>query len=199
MDEPKKRDDAARAVPEWSQPAAFEQLFRDWYAPLCGYAESILHDRDDSEDVVQGVFCTLWERRFSLRIEESMKSYLYRAVYNAAINVLEHEKVKAAFARFVHEREEQGENNTERYFSEEARAAAVADVNRAIDALPEQCREILLLSRFANKKSTEIAEMLGISVRTVEAQLYRAMKRLRGDLAHLRNREILLFFAWIER
>ena len=110
--------------------------------------------------------------------------------------MLEHEKVKAAFARFLHEREEAGENNTEHYFSEEARTAVVAEINRAIDALPGQCREILLLSRFSGKKSAEIAEMLHISVRTVEAQLYRAMKRLKQDLAYLRNQEILYYFSW---
>ena len=186
-------------VSDWKDEAAFEKLFREWYAPLCGYAESLLHDRDASEDAVQGVFCTLWEKRTVLRVEESVKSYLYRAVYNAAINMLEHEKVKAAFARFLHEREEAGENNTEHYFSEEARTAVVAEINRAIDALPGQCREILLLSRFSGKKSAEIAEMLHISVRTVEAQLYRAMKRLKQDLAHLRNQEILLFLAWMSR
>ena len=98
-------------VSDWKDEAAFEKLFREWYAPLCGYAESLLHDRDASEDVVRGVFCTLWEKRETLRVEESVKSYLYRAVYNAAINMLEHEKVKAAFARFLHEREEAGENN----------------------------------------------------------------------------------------
>lgn len=68
------------------------------------------------------------------------------------------------------------------------------EINRAIDGLPFQCRQIFLLSRFSGKKSQEIAVELGISVRTVEAQLYRAMKRLREELAHLRGSAIFWLF-----
>ena len=52
-------------VSDWKDEAAFEKLFREWYAPLCGYAESLLHDRDASEDVVQGVFCSSGWRSLS--------------------------------------------------------------------------------------------------------------------------------------
>ena len=70
----------------------------------------------------------------------------------------------------------------------------IKEINRAIDGLPFQCRQIFLLSRFSGKKSQEIAVELGISVRTVEAQLYRAMKRLREELAHLRGSAIFWLF-----
>ncbi|MEG0795938.1 MAG: RNA polymerase sigma-70 factor [Odoribacter sp.] len=171
--------------------AAFEQLFREWYVRLCVYAESIVRDRDMAEDLVQNIFCMLWEKRVEMNIHESLKSYLYRAVYNSALNLLKHEKVKLAFLEFVGKHGEKGENNVEYYFDKESEKGLLQEINQAIDALPEQCREIFMLSRFAGKKSTEIALMLDISVRTVETQLYRAMKHLREDLAHLKNREIL--------
>ena len=176
---------------------AFEQLFRDWYVRLCVYAESIVRDRDMAEDIVQNVFCTLWEKRLGIDIRESLKSYLYRSVYNAALNSIKHEKVKLAFFQFMNKHGVKGENNIEYYFDEENQNVILREINTAIEALPEQCREIFMLSRFSGKKSTEIASILNISARTVETQLYRAMKRLREDLSHLKGSEIffLMFFS----
>lgn len=172
---------------------AFEQLFKDWYVRLCIYAESIVRDRDMAEDLVQNVFCMLWEKREGIDIRESLKSYLYRSVYNSALNSLKHEKVKLAFFELIRKHGVKDENNIEYYFDEESQKELMNEINGAIESLPEQCREIFMLSRFSGKKSMEIALMLDISVRTVEAQLYRAMKRLREDLSHLKNSEILFF------
>lgn len=194
MDESQLRQGNIRLPFHSGDRGAFENFFREWYIRLCVYAESILHDRDQAEDLVQGIFCTLWEKRDSLYVQDSVKSYLFRSVYNAAMNILKREKVKLAFLQFLQERGEKGENNTDAYFSDEERSTISLEINRVIDALPQQCREILLLSRFAGKKSSEIASLLNISVRTVETQLYRAMKRLREDLSHLRNSDILLVF-----
>lgn len=176
--------------------SAFEKLFRSNYTRLCIYAESLLHDRELVEDLVQGVFCELWEKREKLEIHDSLNAYLYRAVYNAALNLLKHEKVKLSFVEFVNRHTIREENNTEYFFDREEQGYLLDELNRAINTLPDQCREIFLLSRFAGKKSMDIANSLNISVRTVETQLYRAMKHLRSELAHLRNADILLFFLW---
>ena len=80
---------------------AFGQLFRMWYVRLCLYAESIVRDRDMAEDLVQNLFCMLWEKREEIDIRESMKAYLYRSVYHAALNSLKHEKVKLDFWEFI--------------------------------------------------------------------------------------------------
>ena len=161
---------------------------------LCVYAESIVRDRDVAEDLVQNVFCLLWEKRERMDICESLKSYLYRSVYNAALNVLKHEKVKLAFVEFLQKQNVKSENNIEFFFDEDKQNQLVKEIKRAIDTLPGQCREIFILSRFAGKKNHEIAENLNISTRTVETQLYRAMKRLREELAHLKNNEIFFLF-----
>lgn len=175
---------------------AFEQLFREWYVRLCVYAESIVHDRDIAEDLVQNIFYILWEKRDVVNIRESIKSYLYRSTYNSALNTLKYEKVKLAFLEFIRKHEKEGENNIEYFFEKEAKETVLKEINRAIETLPEQCREIFLLSRFSGKKSIEIASDLGLSVRTVEAQLYKAMKRLREELAHLRHSEILFLILF---
>ena len=173
---------------------AFGQLFRMWYVRLCLYAESIVRDRDMAEDLVQNLFCMLWEKREEIDIRESMKAYLYRSVYHAALNSLKHEKVKLAFWEFIQKQGSKDENNIEYFIDKENQEIVFKEINRAIDGLPFQCRQIFLLSRFSGKKSQEIAVELGISVRTVEAQLYRAMKRLREELAHLRGSAIFWLF-----
>ena len=90
---------------------AFGQLFRMWYVRLCLYAESIVRDRDMAEDLVQNLFCMLWEKREEIDIRESMKAYLYRSVYHAALNSLKHEKVKLAFWEFIQKQGSKDENN----------------------------------------------------------------------------------------
>lgn len=174
---------------------AFERLFQRWYAPLCMYAESVVKDRDVAEDLVQGMFCQLWEKREGLNIRESLQAYLYRSVYHAALNSLKHDRVRLAFCEFEQRYGEQGENDVERFMDRKDREMLSREIHKAIDTLPEQCREIFLMSRFAGKKSQEIADKLGISLRTVETQLYRAMKQLRGKLAHLRGTALLWVFV----
>ena len=173
---------------------AFGQLFRMWYVRLCLYAESIVRDRDMAEDLVQNLFCMLCEKREEIDIRESMKAYLYRSFYQAALNSLKHEKVKLAFWEFIQKQGSKDENNIEYFIDKENQEIVFKEINWAIDGLPFQCRQIFLLSRFSGKKSQEIAVELGISVRTVEAQLYRAMKRLREELAHLRGSAIFWLF-----
>ena len=173
---------------------AFEKLFREWYVRLCLYAESVVRDRDVAEDLVQNIFCQLWEKRKELSIRESVKSYLYRSVYNSALNALKHEKVKLAFLEFLQKHEVKNLENDENFLDENNQNYIIQEIYRAIENLPEQCREIFILSRFVGKKSCEIAENQNISVRTVETQLYRAMKRLKEDLAYLKNSS---FFYYI--
>ena len=95
---------------------------------------------------------------------------------------------------FIQKQGSKDENNIEYFIDKENQEIVFKEINRAIDGLPFQCRQIFLLSRFSGKKSQEIAVELGISVRTVEAQLYRAMKRLREELAHLRGSAIFWLF-----
>ena len=147
-----------------------------------------------AEDLVQNLFCMLWEYREEIDILESMKAYQYRSVYHAALNSLKHEKVKLAFWEFIQKQGSKDENNIEYFIDKENQEIEFKEINRAIDGLPFQCRQIFLLSRFSGKYSQVIAVDLGISVRTVEAQRYRAMKRLREELAHLRGSAIFWLF-----
>ena len=143
---------------------AFEQLFREMYARLCVYAESLVRDHEQAEDLVQGVFCDLWEKREKLRIEVSLSAYLFRAVYHEALNVLKHERVKQEFARFVEEHGKRSENNVEEFFLQESRNEVLAEIKRAVDSLPEQCREIFSVEPVCGEKECRycrFAEYIG--------------------------------------
>ncbi|MBN2261918.1 MAG: RNA polymerase sigma-70 factor, partial [Prolixibacteraceae bacterium] len=72
----------------------FESFFRNYYERLCNYANTILNDMDEAEEIVQNAFLAMWEKRESIDVHTSLKSYLYRSVYNSSLNHVKHLKVK---------------------------------------------------------------------------------------------------------
>ncbi len=134
---------------------------------------------DEAEEVVQGVFFKVWERRGQLEVTVSLKAYLYRAVHNASLNHLKHQKVRQEYANHVKAMEEEGMEDPGMELTELQR-----DVTYAIEELPEKCREVFKLNRFEGLKYREVADLLGISEKTVENQMGKALKLLRDRLSH---------------
>jgi RNA polymerase sigma-70 factor (ECF subfamily) len=162
-----------------SDHGAFDTIFRAFYAPLVGLAERMLRQRETAEEIVQDVLLEVWRRRGDLVVEESLRAYLYRATRNRVLNHIRHGEVVQRTARML--RDEQVPQRT-----------AVADVmeseideavREAVGALPDRCREVFELSRQHGLKYAEIAVTLGISVKTVEAQMGKALRVLREKLA----------------
>ncbi len=167
---------------------AFEQVFKEHYKRLHGYAFTLLKDEDEAEEVVQNMFVKLWERKEQLHTLQSIPAYLYRSVYNDCMNVMKHEKVKARHQQFVKgtNTEAEGGHN----------AAALRELEQklgsALAELPEQCRTIFQMSRFEELKYREIADKLGLSVKTIENQMGKALKLMRQKLA-----DYLPLVAWV--
>ena len=159
--------------------AAFDTLFRSTYAQLVGVTRSILRDADVAEEIVQDVLLELWRRRAELVVEDSLRAYLFRATRNRALNHLRHLAVERRGEPFA-----RGELAVLPHA--DARLAA-SEMERAVQAaindLPDRCREVFQLSRLHGLKYSEIAESLGISVKTVEAQMGKALRTLRERLA----------------
>jgi len=154
---------------------AFNKAFDLYYSRLCFFADKMLHDFDLSRSLVQQVFVELWVRKSRLQVN-SLQAYLYQAVKNAVLDLLKHRKVEQQYLSSLEKVEETELNNR-------IEEAELADrINRAIQNLPEKCREVFVLCRFEELKYAEIAEKLNISVKTVEMQISIALKKLRKEL-----------------
>lgn len=159
---------------------AYEAVFRQHYAPLCRYARQFLPDPDEAEEEVQAMFLALWEKRDGLFITTSFKSYLFRAVHNRCLNRIKHFAIR-------------DEHRQHTLYAGEATAESPANtllgdelaerLQVAIQKLPEQCRLAFTLSRFDELKYQEIADQLGISIKTVENQIGKALRILRTELS----------------
>ncbi|RMG32040.1 MAG: RNA polymerase sigma-70 factor [Bacteroidetes bacterium] len=164
--------------------ATFEAVFRQYYAGLCAYAHQYLKEKELAEEIVQQLFCKLWEKRQSLEIKSSLKSYLFNAVRNNCLSHLRHEKVKAEYRQYSLYRQAEVQLG----FEDEVQQAELQQlIHAAIAALPEQCRRIFEMSRFEGMKYREIALTLGLSPKTIEAQMGKALKRIRQAVAAYRK------------
>jgi RNA polymerase sigma-70 factor, ECF subfamily len=163
--------------------AAFEEVFRAHYARLAEYAAGLVGSRDVAEDVVQEVFVTLWTRRQQVSTPDNLVAYLFRSVRNRGLNQLRHERLVSDF------RARSGAEGAPQALPADrlAESAEIAEaVARAVRQLPPRTREVFELSRDRGLTYPEIAGTLGISVKTVETLMGRALKAVRERLAAFR-------------
>lgn len=158
--------------------ANYEHAFKTNFKGLHAYAYTLIKDDVMAEEMVQNVFYKLWKNRETIQITESLTAYLYRSVYHESLNYLKHLKVKAAYQTYAARNMETVNNSTERIKLRDLQAK----LDVALKELPEQCRTIFQMSRFEELKYIEIAERLGLSVKTVENQMGKALKLLRLKL-----------------
>lgn len=165
--------------------ATYQTLFHKYYPCLIFYATRLVGE-EDAEDVVQDVFVELWRRQESIEIGDQIQAFLYRAVYTRALNVLKHRNVKSGYCAAMEEINQrraefyQPDNNEviRRIEDRELRK----EIHDAINELPDKCKEVFKLSYLHDMKNKEIADALGVSLRTVEAHMYKALKFLRNRL-----------------
>lgn len=157
----------------------FEQVFKSHFKSLHAYAYTIVKDEIAAEEIVQNVFLKIWEKKDQLDIQSSVTAYLYRAVYHESLNYLKHLKVKGAYQSYaVYQSKGQSDNASKKLLLSELEQ----QLNKALSELPEQCRTIFQMSRFEELKYREIANRLGLSIKTVENQMGKALKLLRMKL-----------------
>lgn len=159
--------------------AAFDALFRRWYAPLVGVADRMLRDTAAAEELAQDVLLELWRRRTTLDTGDEPGPYLIRAVRNRTLNRLRHARVAARAAPLLAVDETSPAAGPAAQAVESELAAAIS---AAVAALPPGCRRVFLLSRKEGLRYSDIARTLGISPKTVEAQMGRALRLLRARL-----------------
>lgn len=156
-----------------------EELFRTHYAGLCSLAVCFLKDRDEAEEIVQELFCQLWEKKDTTTLTGSVKSYLYTSVRNSCLNRIKHLKMKIGHREHViRNSDRESDQVMQRMIGKELEE----EIEKAMDSLPDRCGIIFRMSRQGNLKYSEIAENLDISVKTVENQMGKALRILREKL-----------------
>lgn len=163
----------------------FEQLYRQHFTSLYRYAYSVVQDEAQAEGIVQNVFLKLWDKRDTLRIHTSWQAYLFRATYHEALNAAKRQQVRMRFAQ---------QRQSPDTASQESDRELATHLEKALLELPEKCRTVFQLSRFEDLKYHEIAQRLGISIKTVEAHMGKALRVLRVQLADFLSLLILLTY-----
>jgi RNA polymerase sigma-70 factor, ECF subfamily len=160
--------------------SAFEKVFKDNFKKLQSYAITIVGDENVAEEMVQNVFFKLWDKSEKINIQSSIAAYLYRAVYNESCNYLKHQKVKQGFLNYS--KHTMSDISTEKASKKVLVTELEQRIKNALNDLPEQCRTVFQLSRFEELKYQQIADTLGISIKTVEAQMGKALRIMRVKL-----------------
>lgn len=166
----------------------YTACFRKYYSSLKFYASRFLDDQQ-SEDVVQDAFMDLWHRRDQIEKGEHLRAFLYRSVYTRALNTLKHTAIvqnygKAVVDIYVKKASYFSSDNNEILERIESNELG-EEVLQVIESLPDKCKEVFKLSYLHEMKNKEIANVMGVSLKTVESHMYKALRLLRVRLKHL--------------
>lgn len=166
----------------------YQAIFCKYYANLLFYATRIVGS-EEAEDVVQDVFVELWKRRENVEMGGQIQAFLYRAVYTRALNILKHKGIEQNYCTVM---EEIAQRRAAFYHPDHNEVIKRIEdcelkneIYNAINELPDKCKEVFKLSYLHDMKNKEISDAMGVSLRTVEAHIYKALKFLRLRLGHL--------------
>lgn len=165
----------------------FIKLYEAYFDRLIFHASRFVDDSAEAEDIVSEVFADLWTKIDSLDLEGGMASYLYRAVSSRSLNYLRHKNIAAVRIEALEAINERRLEFIDKTTSDEniGRDEIRDGIESALSELPDKCREVFILSYVNGLKSKDIADAQGVSVRTVEAHIYKALRILRGKLKYL--------------
>lgn len=170
---------------------AFQTLYERYWENMYAYVYNRLHDREASEEVVQNVFFSLWEKRHVLEVTSSLPGYLFAASKHGLLNIIRAERVRVSYAAdFSVFMAQQHDYSNEEWQN-------LKDLERAVEEslaqLPEKCRTIFNMSRRQHLSIQKIASQLNLSTKTVENNLTQALKHLRTSLG-----EFLAVLIWLD-
>lgn len=162
----------------------FRDIFDLYYQPLCHLARYYLGDEDEAKGVVQDAFVKLWEISHALNSDSNLRNFLFTLVKNSCLNILKrrqivlkhHERIRVMEIHYQIE-------SLSRIHDDYLELNELKEkIDTAVKNLPEHCRVVFEMSRFEEMKNREIAEKLGVSQKTVEAHLTKALKIMRSEL-----------------
>lgn len=161
-------------------------LFREYYIPLCSYSRRYVGRKDIAEEIVSETFLKIWENRERITIESSVKAYLFQAVSNNSLYFLRKLKKEESLDQYFRNAGSDNIGFSELVDSVSFQSLIMKElddqISEAINLLPPQQQKTFRLKRFEGKKNKEIARIMGLSVKTVEMHMAKALDNLRKNL-----------------
>ncbi|WP_127129768.1 RNA polymerase sigma-70 factor [Pseudoflavitalea rhizosphaerae] len=170
----------------------FQQEFSHHYEPLCKYAFSFVKEVHAAEDIVQDIFVHVWEKKQNLVGNEDMRYYLFTAVRNNCLTWLQKNKRSVVITLTG---QEGLQTAPEEYRMEKTETDFNILMQSALNKLPQKCREVFVLSRMSKLTYQQIADAQGISVKTVENQMGKALRILRRFIRERQAYLTVLLFS----
>ncbi|NCP21587.1 MAG: RNA polymerase sigma-70 factor [Flavobacteriales bacterium CG03_land_8_20_14_0_80_35_15] len=172
---------------------AYTYLVDKYYHHLCVYANSLIRDKYQAEDIVQNVLLNIWKKREELKEDFNIKYYLLIAVRNEFIDQYRKKQSRVALEKEYYDALDLVIESKDY----DKMQILLKNVNNEIKKLPPKCEEIFLMSKQENLTNIEIAEYLNISIKTVEGQITKAFRILRNKL-DIKIETILFLSFWIK-
>lgn len=176
---------------EKGEAKVFEYIFKKYFKLLVVYAKTYVEDIDLAQDITQDIFVKIYEKRESLSVYTSLKSYLYTSIRNKCFDYLKLEKIHRLHKETIKQTSSEIDEDEDKISEIELQEKIAI----AIGKLPEQNQLIFRLSRLEGKTNQEIADTLGLSKRTVETHISNALKKLRILLLITIFLSFLMFFT----
>lgn len=175
---------------------SFERVYRYFYPRLIYFAKQYILDNEISRNIVQDVFTELWDKRDTLHKDTNLNAWLFTVTKNKSLKNIRHLKSQQNYISQMKARQLEvnfnslSEFDTIDFLFEELQTK----INAAFEKLAPACRKIFEMSRFEDKKNREIAEELNLSIKTVEAQISKALKSFKADLREYLPLVYILFY-----
>ncbi|WP_319503403.1 RNA polymerase sigma-70 factor [uncultured Draconibacterium sp.] len=173
----------------------FKLIFDNNYERIVGFCIQFIPDREEAKNIAQQAFIKLWTNREEVNTLNGIRAFLYTAAKTECLNYLRHEKYKQNYQKDTLQKREELLNREvlESFNFDRLEYMELEEmIQDALEKLPEKCRQVFVKSRFEYKKNHEIAEELGIAIKSVESNITRALKILRKEL-----KDVLPLVLWM--
>lgn len=164
--------------------SSFEQVYYFYYPKLSYFAKQYILDSEITKNILQDVFTELWDRKASLKKDTNLNAWLFTVTKNKSLKVISQLNSQRNYNNYLKVRQldvnykSLSDFDTSNFVFGELQK----QVQTSLDRLSPACRRIFEMSRFEDKKNREIAEELNLSIKTVEAQISKALRTLKSDL-----------------
>lgn len=172
---------------------AFESIYKEYFSRLCVLSEKVVEDSAIAEDIVQNFFLKLWIERSKISDISNEAGYMSRSVYNLSLQHIRLNNIHAKHHGQIYDEKFASSDYYDKQVDMASEDRRITLLRRAVDSLPEQCKEIIQKSRYEGKKSAEIAQEMSLSIRTVENHIYNGIKKIKLYMEEYKTVSIISF------